>query len=110
MRFAATAAPIVLALVVAAFALPSLALAADPITEAEAVETAQQLAARVGAYSVRRPDDAGAFAPWAGEEMEADVPLLIHSYPALEPVVLLRDADTTRRRQRDVRHGRRDDR
>jgi hypothetical protein len=72
-------------LVVAAVAVPSIALAAPPITQTEAIETAQQLAARVGGYSARHPDDPGAFAPWAGEQVEAETPLLIHSYPALEP-------------------------
>jgi len=81
----AMAASIMFVLAVAAAAVPSLALAAPPITQTEAIETAQELAARVGGYSSRHPDDAGAFAPWAGEQVEAGAPLLIHSYPALEP-------------------------
>ncbi|MEA3409631.1 MAG: C39 family peptidase, partial [Candidatus Eisenbacteria bacterium] len=85
MRPTVMAASITLVLAVVAAAFPSLALAAPPITQTEAVATAQQLAARVGGYSARHPDDPGAFAPWAGERVEAGTPLLIHSYPALEP-------------------------
>ncbi len=68
-----------------ALALPALVYAALPISEAEAVDAAGRLAARVGSYSARHPDDPGAFAPWAEEQVEAGAPLLIHSYPALEP-------------------------
>ncbi|MCK4510470.1 C39 family peptidase [bacterium] len=85
MRPVAMAASIMFVLAVAAVAVPSLTLAAPPITQTEAIETAQQLAARVGGYSARHPDDPGAFTPWAREQVEAGAPLLIHSYPALEP-------------------------
>ena len=84
MRPIVMAASFMLVLAVAV-AVPSLALAAPPITQTEAIETAQQLAASVGGYSARHPGDPGAFAAWAGERVEAGAPLLIHSYPALEP-------------------------
>ena len=59
MRRVVMAASIMLVLAVVAVAVPSLALAAPPITETEAIETAQQLAAHVGGYSARHPNDAG---------------------------------------------------
>jgi hypothetical protein len=59
--------------------------ASHPITDAEAVIAAQQLTGRIGGYSERHPDSAGAFEPWAGEQVKAGTPLLVHSYPAIEP-------------------------
>jgi predicted outer membrane repeat protein len=74
-----------LVLAVVAVAFPSLTAAAPPVTETEAIGTAQQLAAHVGGYSTRHPNDPGAFGPWAGKHVEAGAPLLIHSYPVIEP-------------------------
>ena len=78
MKIAATA--VALALVLSASAV-----AASPITETEAVETTENLVARIGEYSVRHPEAVGAFAPWATDRPTAGTPILIHSYPALEP-------------------------
>ncbi len=73
---------VVLALV---FLLPSLAAALSTVPEAEILDTANSLIVKVGAYSSRHPDVPGAFAPWANGDVAAGKPLLIHSYPALEP-------------------------
>lgn len=67
-----------------ALTLPVVAAAA-PITEAEAMVTAENLVAEVGVYSARHPEAAGAFAPWAADRPAAGTPILIHSYPALGP-------------------------
>ena len=68
-----------------ALALPTLAPAAPPITETDAIEAAEQLVARVGGYSARHPQAPGGCAAWAGGDVAPGTPLLIHSYPDLEP-------------------------
>jgi hypothetical protein len=68
-----------------ALALPTLASAAQPITTTDALDTTQSLAAKVGGYSARHAGEPGAFAPWADAGVTTGGPILIHSYPALEP-------------------------
>ena len=68
-----------------ALALPTLAPAAPPVTETDAIEAAEQLAARVGGYSARHPHAPGGCAVWAAGDVAPGTPLLIHSYPDLEP-------------------------
>jgi len=73
------------AAVVLVLVLSAVAAAAAPVAESEAIEAAENLAATVGAYSARHPGDAGSFAPWSGDRATSGTPILIHSYPALEP-------------------------
>ncbi len=85
MKRAATSVSIVLALSALAVAVPALALAAPPITETDAIEAAEQLVARVGGYSARHPHAPGGCAAWADGDVTPGTPLLVHTYPDLEP-------------------------
>jgi hypothetical protein len=76
---------VVLALSALAVAVPSLALAAAPITETDAIEAAEQLVARVGGYSARHPHAPGGCAAWTDGDVTPGTPLLVHTYPDLEP-------------------------
>jgi predicted outer membrane repeat protein len=57
---------------------------ANVLTEADAAVAALDLAADVGAYTRAHPDAAGAFPAWTSAGFPA-VPILVYSYPALEP-------------------------
>ncbi|MCK4512564.1 hypothetical protein KAW64_12545, partial [bacterium] len=67
------------------FLLPSLTPTLATVPEAEILDTTDSLIVKVGAYSARHPDIPGAFAPWAEGDVVAGKPILIHSYPALDP-------------------------
>ncbi|MCD4690157.1 right-handed parallel beta-helix repeat-containing protein, partial [bacterium] len=60
-----------------------LALAA--ISNDDVLVEVSALVARIGSYSADHPDAAGAFKPWTGRTVAYETPLLIHSYPTLEP-------------------------
>ncbi len=67
------------------FLLPSLTPALSTVPEAEILDTANSLIMKVGAYSSRHPDVPGAFKPWSEGDVIPSKPLLIHSYPSLDP-------------------------
>ncbi len=66
----------------------SSAASALVLTESDAAVIALDLAADVGAYTRAHPDAAGAFPAWTSGGF-AVVPILVHSYPELEPAYYL---------------------
>ena len=75
-------APAVLA---ATLALAFAACSSHAASEADALEAAERLFRDVAAYSARRPDAPGSLREWANRDLVTGGPLLIHSYPSLEP-------------------------
>ena len=71
---------LVLALVVV------LAASVVQASESSTLDAALDLARTVGSYTLRHPDAPGAFAPWAGDVVPCGEPVLVHSYPGLEPL------------------------
>ncbi len=61
-------------------------LASAAISPVDALQSADALITRVAAYTADVPDAAGAFEPWSGGRVEPGAPLLVNSYPALEPI------------------------
>ena len=85
MKRIGTSVSVVLALSALAVAVPALTLAAPPITETDAIEAAEQLVARVGGYSARHPHAPGGCAAWTDGDVTPGTPVLVHTYPDLEP-------------------------
>ena len=77
--------PAAIALLLFALALPMLAPATPTVTETDAVEAVHQLVSSVGGYSARHPGTPGGCDAWTDSEVVPGTPLLVHSYPALEP-------------------------
>lgn len=64
---------------------PAVDAAAVLASESPEIAVAMELVHDVGAYTARHPDSPGAFAPWAGDVTPVGAPVLVHSYPGLEP-------------------------
>lgn len=60
--------------------------ASAAISSQDALESAAALIEQVASYSADAPEAAGAFEPWSGGRVEPGAPILVHSYPALEPI------------------------
>jgi hypothetical protein len=69
----------------AAVALASPACPSHAVSEADVLETAGRLFRDVSAYSTRHPRAPGSLEEWADGDLVTGRPLLIHSYPSLEP-------------------------
>ena len=55
-------------------------------SESPTLNAALELVHRVGSYTLRHPDAPGAFPAWAGDVVPSGEPILVHSYPGLEPL------------------------
>ncbi len=55
-------------------------------SESPTLNAALELARSVGSYTLRHPDAPGAFPAWAGDVVPSGEPILVHSYPGLEPL------------------------
>jgi hypothetical protein len=55
-------------------------------SESPALDAALELARDVGSYTLRHPDAPGAFPVWVGDVVTIGEPILVHSYPDLEPL------------------------
>ncbi len=69
----------------AALALASSACPSHAASETDALEGAGEVFRDVSAYSTRHPDAPGSIREWADGDLVPGTPLLIHSYPSLEP-------------------------
>jgi hypothetical protein len=69
----------------AAFALASSACPSHAVSETDAQEGAGRVFRDVSAYSARHPGAPGSLVEWADGDLVTGRPLLIHSYPSLEP-------------------------
>ena len=64
-------------------------------SESPTLNAALELVHRVGSYTLRHPDAPGAFPAWAGDVVPSGEPILVHSYPGLEPLYhIIRIADS----------------
>jgi hypothetical protein len=55
-------------------------------SESHTLDDALELVRRVGSYTLRHPDAPGAFPAWAGDVIPSGEPIVVHSYPGLEPL------------------------
>ena len=69
----------------AALALASSACPSPVVSESDALEATGTLVRDVAAYSARHPGAPGSLREWADGDLVTGTPLLIHSYPSLEP-------------------------
>jgi len=69
----------------AALALASSPCPSHAASETDALEGAGRVFRDVSAYSARHPDAPGSLREWADGDLVTGTPLLVHSYPSLEP-------------------------